>query len=91
MNWKRTLARKGIKAHTFFSVDDFLRESPSYSFETPIYIDSNLGEGLKGEFLSESIADKGFIDLHIQTGCDSSIFTKPEWIKSIKGKSPLHL
>jgi len=91
MNWKRTLARKGIKAHTFFSVDDFLRESPSYSFETPIYIDSNLGEGLKGEFLSESIADKGFIDLHIQTGYDSSIFTKPEWIKSIKGKSPLHL
>ncbi|MBJ00944.1 MAG: hypothetical protein CME67_06905 [Halobacteriovoraceae bacterium] len=88
LNWKRTLDKEGIKAHTYFSVESFLQESTFFSFTTPIYIDSNLSEGLRGEVLSRTIADEGFVNLHMATGYDPTSIEKPSWIKSIQGKSP---
>ena len=65
-----------------------MQESTFFSFTTPIYIDSNLSEGLRGEVLSRTIADEGFVNLHMATGYDPTSIEKPSWIKSIQGKSP---
>jgi FixJ family two-component response regulator len=88
MNWKRTLRKKGYELSSFYSVDDFLDNSKSFERKTPIYVDSNLGEGLKGEILSEDIYNEGFKNLYITTGYHSDSINKPLWIKDIIGKAP---
>src|SRR5690606_4372958 len=68
MNWKRSAKQNEIKYNGFYSVKEFLSNSEKFNFNTPIYIDSDLGEGLKGEVLSEEIHKLGFTELYLATG-----------------------
>ena len=74
------------KLSTFSDVDSFLKVSRDYSPSTQVYVDSNLGEGLSGEELSEEIYKRGFKNIFLVTGLPS-FETKPApWIKGIMGK-----
>ena len=71
------------------SVNDFLIASSKLDKKTTkIFIDSNLGKGLKGEVESEKIFNIGFLNLFLATGYEKNTVIKPSWIKEIYSKSP---
>ena len=88
MTWKRRYKEHGIELNTYFTIDDFLKESKLYSSETPIYLDSNLGDNIKGEVDGIKISNLGFNNMYITTGYSSDSIDKPTWIKKIIDKSP---
>ena len=53
---------------------------------TPIYIDSELGNGIKGEEYAESLFKRGFKELYLATGHEPEHFGALPWIKGIVGK-----
>lgn len=86
MSWKRALSSQNVELHSFYDVDEFLSQSDRFDFNIPMYIDSNLGNGRKGEIESEKIYLKGFTNLTIATGYDPESVQCPSWIKRISGK-----
>lgn len=87
-SWKIAAKNSGISFSSFFSVQDFLINSSKYPLDSTIYIDSDLGQNLRGELLSKNIFDLGFTDLYIATGFSKEDINKPSWIKEIFGKKP---
>ena len=72
----------------FKSIFEFLSASKNFNRKTRIYIDSNLGEGIRGEIESEKIFLAGFINLFLATGLEKDSIQRPLWIKDIYSKSP---
>lgn len=76
MTWKRRYKEHGIELNTYFTIDDFLKESKLYTSETPIYLDSNLGDNIKGEVDGIKISNLGFNNMYIATGYSSDSIDK---------------
>ena len=70
------------------SINDFMAASASFDKSSKIYIDSNLGDGIKGEVESEKIFALGFSNLYLATGYEKDSIQKPFWIKEVFSKSP---
>lgn len=87
-SWKIAAKNAGISFSSFFSVQDFLTNSSQYSLDSTIYVDSDLGQDLRGELLSKNIFELGFTDLYIATGFSKENINKPFWIKEVFGKKP---
>ncbi|MFP5386738.1 MAG: ATP-binding protein [Bacteriovoracia bacterium] len=87
-SWKLAAKKAEVDFEAFTSVQDFIKTCSFYEHSTPIYIDSDLGKGLKGEVLSEEIYNLGFTQLYLATGYSASDINKPSWIKEVLGKSP---
>ncbi len=86
LNWKRSAQSYGINLNSFYDVDSFLKESNTFSSETSIYIDSNLGDDQKGEVLSKQIYDLGFNNIILATGSRKEDIQVPYWINKVQGK-----
>lgn len=54
--------------------------------DTLLYVDSHLGEDIKGEDFAKTLYEKGFKSIHLCTGMDASEFSEMPWIKKIVGK-----
>lgn len=87
MNWKRAARNENIDLHSFETIEAFLDNKDNFQIHTPIYIDSNLGNGIKGEIESEKIFDQGFEELFLATGMSKEDIEVPYWIKGIYGKT----
>ncbi len=86
MSWQMDAKKNNIKIDCYFSIDEFLENQLKYNRSTPIFIDSNLKNGIKGEIESEKIALLGFQNIYLATGYSPEDLDKPEWIKKIVGK-----
>jgi hypothetical protein len=53
-----------------------------------VYIDSNLGNKVRGENVAKELADLGFQELYIATGYSAENFSHVTWVKGIVGKDP---
>ncbi len=73
---------------TFNSYNEFIIESKNFSFETPIYIDSNLGNDIKGEEIAKDIYESGFKSIYLTSGYDPIEFPDLFHLKGILSKSP---
>ncbi len=73
---------------SFRSINEFIENKDIVDKEAFIYIDSSLGEDIKGEVHSKMIHDLGFSNLYIETGFTEEDIEIPYWIKGISGKSP---
>jgi len=87
LNWSRYCQKRGIELKSYYSVEDFLKSSAEHLLDTPIYIDSVLGQ-TRGEVESRFIADLGSKNLYMATGYQKEDIAKPEWILEIFSKSP---
>ena len=89
--WRDKAKHENKKLVTFSSIKAFLKEADQYDRKTKICVDSDLGNGIKGEIASEDIAKLGFKRIHLCTGYSSSPerFAKYPWIIGIQGKDPL--
>jgi signal transduction histidine kinase len=85
--WISSAQDAGKKLSAFYSVDDFLAESTKFPSDTRIYIDSNLGEGRRGEDLAREICSRGFADINLVTGSPDDVQITAV-IKSISDKTP---
>jgi signal transduction histidine kinase/FixJ family two-component response regulator len=88
LNWKRTFEKKEENLDVYDSVADFLKKSGAYTSDIKVYVDSDLGNGLKGEVLSEEIFELGFKNINLTTGYNVNKDDIPSWITSIIEKSP---
>lgn len=86
LNWKKAASDKGIKLSIYNTVNSFIIDSSKFQNNTPVYVDSNLGDGLKGEVLSKQIFDLGFKNIFLATGENISDIQVPFWIKKVQGK-----
>ncbi|MFY7994335.1 MAG: hybrid sensor histidine kinase/response regulator [Bacteriovoracaceae bacterium] len=87
-HWSLYCQKNGVSFKGFKTVDEFLEESFSFDKDVKIYIDSNLGDGLKGDIESERIYLQGFSNLFLATGYHADDIEKPSWIKKIFSKDP---
>lgn len=88
LNWKTFCKKNQLEFLGFKSIDDFIAASGTLDKASRIYIDSNLGDGIKGEIESEKIYNLGFMNLYLATGYEKGSIQKPDWIKEIYSKSP---
>lgn len=88
MNWKMAAKRQDKIIRIYANPDTFWKEAMTLPKDIPIYVDSNLADGIKGEDVTWMMRKKGFSNLHLATGYDASQFDDMPWIKSIVGKAP---
>lgn len=88
INWTHFCEKNDIKLHNFYTVQDFLEGYRGAPDSTYVFIDSYLGNGLRGEVESEKINKRGFSHIYLVTGLEPSVLDCPDWIRGIYGKSP---
>jgi FixJ family two-component response regulator len=88
MTWIFSAEEAGQIISTYSSFDKFLNEINCFNKNTVIYIDSDLGNNIKGENCAKDLFDKGFTEIHLATGYPKDHFSYMPWIKSIVGKEP---
>lgn len=71
---------------TFSSFEEFKKQEQVINRATPIYIDSNFENGIKGEDIAGDLHKMGFTELFLATGYAPKTIDKPHYIKKIVGK-----
>jgi signal transduction histidine kinase/CheY-like chemotaxis protein len=85
--WRYKAKKKRKSLNCYMSLDEFMKEKNLISFNTPIYIDLNLGEA-RGLDVAEKLHQEGFCSLYITTGFVNFDVNKYAYITGVVGKSP---
>jgi signal transduction histidine kinase len=86
--WRSAASAAGKNLISFSSVTDFLDNADELGQELPVYLDSNLGNDLRGEDLASQIYIAGFTEIYLVTGFSpNSLKTQPE-IRGVLDKTP---
>lgn len=72
----------------FYNPGDFLFAAARFHLDTKIFVDSNLGNSIKGEDLSKIVFELGFKNIYLCTGYQASQFSDMPWIREVIGKEP---
>lgn len=88
MNWTVAAKRAGKALKAYPDAASFVKEAGDCARDTPIYVDSDLGEGIKGEEAAKELLALGFTELRLATGHDPASFPPLPHIKAIRGKEP---
>lgn len=86
--WQIAARQSKKQLRVFKNPDEFLLNADQIELSTPIFIDSNLGGGHKGEDFAKQIYSAGFMSIFLSTGADPKSFSGMPWIKKIIGKDP---
>ncbi len=88
--WESSGSRFGRSVFTYGSVGEFLLNASRFSLLSEVYVDSNLGEGRRGEIEALDIAARGFKRIYLATGYEAMHFDKAatQHIVRVTGKSP---
>jgi signal transduction histidine kinase len=85
--WKRSAEKSEVKLLLLSSTKEFYQHRSSITFETPIYIDRELGsKEPKGEDFAQELSKQGYHQLFLATGYDAHFFPEMPWIKGIISK-----
>lgn len=74
---------------TFSSASEMLEKHHLFPKETPVFVDSDLGNNIKGEYLDKHIHEIGFQNIYLATGYPADKFERLPWLKGIVGKEPV--
>lgn len=86
--WAFAASDANLHIALYPSIDEFMNVVSNYSSDTIIYIDSDLGNNIKGEIEAKKLFDLGFTEIHLATGHSPKRFENMPWLKSIIGKLP---
>lgn len=86
--WERHQEIAKFNFKGFFSIENFLSESQVINKEVCILLDSDLGEGVRGEIEGEKIFNLGFKNIYLYTSYEELSFDRPFWIKRVISKDP---
>ena len=73
----------------FGSAEEFLAAAREIDLETPLYIDVNLGTGIKGQDFALEAARIGFTNIFLATGYDVQDVARPDCVTAVVGKDPV--
>ncbi|MBI4670031.1 MAG: sensor histidine kinase [Elusimicrobia bacterium] len=89
LTWKMAAKAKGHVLKTFKSPKEFLEAGGGqFPRQTTIYLDCELGKGIKGEEFAQELHAKGFTKLYLATGHSADRFQGLPSIKAVVGKEP---
>jgi hypothetical protein len=88
MTWGAIARRNNRKLLAFRDVDSFFAAIKNIDRVTPVYIDSNLQGGLKGELLIPRVAAMGFKAIFLSTGLEADEVSRVAGLSGILGKEP---
>jgi len=89
MTWEAQAKSHNIELLSLESSDKLYDVIDKLEADCEFYIDSNLGDGqIKGEELAQELYNKGFLNVNLSTGYDSSEFQDMPWINKVIGKAP---
>jgi signal transduction histidine kinase len=86
--WAMDAKSKNKKLIGFQNVDEFFARADEFDFSSPLFVDSNLGSGLKGEVVSKRAFELGFKNVYLCTGYEPDSFPTMPWLKGIVPKDP---
>jgi hypothetical protein len=86
--WKTSERRYGRKTRKFTDIKSFEASLPEIDRKIPIYIDQNLGNGIKGTDLVEKVRQAGFHTIYLSTGEDSDSTQMVPGLTAVIGKEP---
>jgi signal transduction histidine kinase len=86
--WNMSARKNAKQIKTFCKAKDFISNSNKIDRTIPIFIDSNLGNDVRGEILAKELISIGFENLYLTTGHPADAFGEMPWIKKIVGKEP---
>ncbi len=84
--WQLSAQDAGKSLLCFFTVEEFILSSQKICYEVQIFVDSNLGQDVRGEVASEKIFALGFHNISLCTGFSPDEIQKPKWISQVVGK-----
>ena len=87
MNWKMAAKTAGADLKLFKTPQELSAAAETLPRDIPLYIDSELGDGAKGEDIAKELHNKGFTDITMATGHDAAKFAHLPWLK-VAGKEP---
>ena len=86
--WRNLGKKENILVHVFESTKAFRDNEFPIPKNMPLYIDSNLGEAVKGEDFARILDSEGFANIYITTGYDAERFKSFTFLKGVIGKEP---
>jgi signal transduction histidine kinase len=88
LTWDSKAKRQNVELKTFSSYELFLKDKNLIKKDSIIYIDSDLGENLKGEEIAVLLHNDGFADISMATGHPQDRFNNLHFLKGVISKSP---
>jgi signal transduction histidine kinase len=88
MTWKVTAKLRGIDLAVFKKPSDLISAVMLMPRETPIYLDSTLEDGIRGEDVGKRLCHWGFSNLYLATGREPAFLARMPWIRGSVGKEP---
>lgn len=86
--WRMTAERSGKRLRAFATAAEFFQAAGAIDRQTPVYVDSDLGEGVRGEEESRRIHELGFAKIYMATGHPPSAFSGHAHLAGVVGKKP---
>lgn len=87
MNWKMAAKSAGAELKSYKTPQELAGAAETLPRDIPLYIDSELGDDIKGEDIAKTLHDKGFTDISMATGHSAEKFASLPWLKVV-GKEP---
>ncbi len=87
MNWRMAAKAAGAELKAYKTPQELLAAAETLPRDIPLYIDSELADGAKGEDIAAELHDKGFSDITMATGHGADKFSHLPWLK-VSGKEP---
>jgi signal transduction histidine kinase len=87
MNWKMAAKAAGAELKTYKTPGELAAATNTLPRDIPLYIDSELADGARGEDIAAELHDKGFSDITMATGHGPDKFKHLPWLK-VAGKEP---
>ena len=86
--WMLHGTAKGKTVFAYSSARAFKAARDQFNLATPIFIDSDLGDGTKGQEVAKELYEYGFTNIYLATGYATTDFPEMYWIKEVVGKLP---
>jgi signal transduction histidine kinase len=88
MVWENAASDFGKRLRTFSTPGEFFKEAGEIDRATPVYVDSNLGEGVDGGEESLRVHEMGFDEVYLTTGHEPGRFHQLKHLSGVIGKEP---
>lgn len=88
MTWETAAEVAGAKLLGYTEPEKFLADLGNFPKDMPIYIDSELGENVKGENIAAELKEKGFTNICLATAHPPERFAHLPWLKVKSKEAP---
>jgi len=88
MNWEWSAGEHGVELKAFTDPAAFMAALGDFPKDMPLYIDSELGDNIKGENIAAELKEKGFTNIYLATGHPPERFAHLPWLRVVTKEAP---